>query len=74
MTGNGTTLTDFMQPAPAREESVPLGPAVITNYKLVVITVAEAFARNPERVALLLTSNGSEDRPATEWYLRRCLT
>jgi hypothetical protein len=46
---------------------------VITNYKLVVITVAEAFAKSPERTALLLTSNGSEEKPATEWYLRRCI-
>ena len=65
------TLNAFMQPNPAQEESVPIGPAVITNYKLVVITVNEAFAQNPDRAALLLTSNGSEDRPATEYYLRR---
>jgi hypothetical protein len=59
---------------PAQEQSVPIGPAVITNYKLVVITVNEAFAKNPERVALLLTSNGSEEKTATEYYLRRYLS
>lgn len=59
--------------SPARQESVPLNPPVITNYKLVVIMVEEAFAKNPDRTALLLDSNGTEDAPATEWYVRRPL-
>jgi len=67
------TLSDFMQPAPARQESVPLNPPVITNYKLVVILVDEAFAKNPDRTALLLDSNGTEEKPATEYYLKRVL-
>ncbi|DBA34915.1 TPA_asm: hypothetical protein vir524_00012 [Caudoviricetes sp. vir524] len=65
------TLFDFSRPDPAREESVPLGPVPIRNFPLVVITVEEAFAKDPERTALLLDSNGTEDKPATEWQLRR---
>ena len=68
------TLDAFTQPAPAREESVPLGPVPIRNFPLVRQLITEAFAKSPERTALLLTSNGSEGKPATEWYLRRCLT
>ena len=73
MTGE-TTIFDFVQPAPASEESVPLGPVPIRNFPLVRQLIREAFSKSPERTALLLTSNGSEEKPATEWYLRRCLT
>jgi len=62
------------EPDTDQEESVPLNPPVITNYKLVVIMVEAAFAKNPERVHLLLKSNGTEEVPATEYYLRRCLS
>jgi hypothetical protein len=65
---------DFMQPDPAREESVPLGPVPIRNFPLVRQLIQEAFEKDPERTALLLNSNGSEEKPATEWFVRRCLT
>ena len=79
------TLSDFcnddatLQPdrriaeqVPDQEESVPLNPPVITNYKLVVIMVEAAFSvKDPERVHLLLKSNGSMEKMATEYYLRR---
>ena len=64
------TLFDFSRPDPAREESVPIGESVIRNWPLVVMTVKEAFEKS-EKTVLLLTSNGREDRHATEWYLRR---
>lgn len=67
------TLFDFVQPNPAREESVPVGPIPIRNFPLVRQLIQEAFEKAPERTTLLLTSNGSEDRPATEWNLRRVL-
>lgn len=65
------TLSSFTHPAPSREESVPVGPVPIRNYPLVCQLVEEAFKKQPERTALLLTSNGSMDKPATEWGLRR---
>ena len=68
------TLFDFSRPDPAREESVPLGPVPIRNFPLVRQLIQEAFEKDPERTALLLTSNGSEEKPATEYYLRRCLS
>jgi len=66
-----TTLDDFTPRAPP-EHSVPLDPMrpAITNFPLVRMMVEEAFAKDP-RIALLLTSNGSLERPATEFYLRR---
>ena len=60
---------------PDQEESVPLNPPVITNYKLVVIIVTQAFdVKDPEKVHLLLKSNGSMEKPATEYYLRRVVS
>ena len=67
------TLADFSQPDPSREESVPLGPVPIRNFALVRQLIQEAFEKAPERTVLTLTSNGKEDRSATEWYLRRVL-
>jgi len=64
-------LSNFSQPDPAREESMPVGPVPIRNYPLVCQLVKEAFSKDPERTVLLLTSNGSMDKPATEWKLRR---
>ena len=64
------TLSDFMQPDPAREESVPVGPVPIRNYPLALMTARETVAKYG--VALLL-SNGTEDTPATEYYVRRPL-
>jgi hypothetical protein len=64
------TLSDFMQPDPAREESVPVGPVPIRNYPLARMTALETVQKYG--VALLL-SNGSEDKPATEYYVRRPL-
>jgi len=65
------TLADFTPRAPL-EHAVPLDPLrpAITNFQLVRILVEEAFAKDP-RAVLLLTSNGSLERPATEFYLRR---
>jgi len=68
------TLFDFVQPDPAREESVPLGPVPIRNFPLVRQLIQEAFEKDPERMALLLTSNGSEEKPATEWFIRRVIS
>ena len=65
------TLFDFSKPDPAREESVSIGPVPIRNFPLVRQLIQEAFAKEPERTALLLNSNGSEGKPATEYYLRR---
>jgi len=59
--------------APTKEHSAPLNPPAIRNYKLVVQMVEAAFAKKLKTV-LLLTSNGKEDRPATEWYLRRVIS
>jgi hypothetical protein len=59
-----------------QELSVPLNPSmpVIRNWPLVKIMIQGAFARQPERVALLLNSNGSPDKPATQWQLRRVVS
>lgn len=65
------TLNDFNQPDPQQEHAVPVGPNPIRNFALVRQLIQEAFKKDPERTALLLDSNGSEDRPATEWYLKR---
>ena len=67
------TLFDYSQPDPAREESVSIGPVPIRNFPLVRQLIQEAFEKAPERTRLLLTSNGSEEMPATEYYLRRVL-
>ena len=67
------TLFDYSQPDPSREESVPLGPVPIRNFPLVRQLIQEAFEKAPERTRLLLTSNGSEETQATEYYLRRVL-
>lgn len=67
------TLDDFARPDSQQEHSVPLGPDPIRNFALVRELVAQAFDKNPERTTLLLTSNGSEDRPATEYRLRRVI-
>jgi hypothetical protein len=72
------TLADFpnssetpnSSPDPAREESVPVGPVPIRNYPLARMTALETVQKYG--VALLL-SNGSEDKPATEYYVRRPL-
>jgi hypothetical protein len=60
---------------PAREESVPLNGTlpVIQNWKLVLLMIQEAFDKDT-RVKLLLTSNGTPDTPATQWYLRRVVS
>lgn len=60
---------------PSREESVPLNGTipVIRNWKLVLLMIQETFDKNA-RVALLLDSNGSEERMATEWRLRRVIS
>ncbi len=65
------TLADFTSRAPL-EHSIPLDPLrpVITNFQLVRIIVEEAFQKSQDMV-LLLTSNGSPDNPATEFYLKR---
>jgi hypothetical protein len=49
---------------------VPVGPVPIRNYPLARMTALETVAKYG--VALLL-SNGTEDTPATEWYVRRPL-
>lgn len=67
------TLSDFSQPDPTREESVPVGPVPIRNWPLVVLTVKDAMAKDPENTVLRLDSNGTEDKPATAWTLRRVL-
>ena len=64
------TLDQFTQPDPAREESVPVGPVPIRNYPLAKMTALETVAKYG---AALLLSNGTEDPPATEWYVRRPL-
>ena len=64
------TLSHFPQPDPAREESVPVGPVPIRNYPLARMTALETVAKYG---AALLLSNGTEDPPATEWYVRRPL-
>ena len=81
-----TTLSDFVPQDPCNdvqrcndpvcEESVLLDSStpVIRNWPLVVMMVQEAFAQRPERTALLLTSNGSQDQKATEWQLRRVIS
>ena len=81
-----TTLSDFVpqEPCndvqrcndPACEESVLLDAStpVIRNWPLVVMMVKEAFEKQPERTALLLTSNGSQDKHATQWWLRRVIS
>jgi hypothetical protein len=74
------TLLDFcndaatLQPNPAREESVPLGPVPIRNFALVRQLIEKAFEKNPGRTALVLTSNGSPEKKATEYFLRRVIT
>ena len=65
LSGNTRQLPD-----PAREESVPVGPVPIRNYPLAKMTALETVAKYG--VALLL-SNGTEDAPATEYYVRRPL-
>lgn len=67
------TLFDYAQPDPAREESVPLGPVPILNFPLVRQLIQEAFAKDPERTVLTLTSNGAIEKHATEWYVKRVL-
>lgn len=67
------TLNDFNQPDPQQEHSVPVGPVPIRNFARVRQLIQEAFKKDPERTTLLLTSNGSEDQPATEWYLKRVI-
>lgn len=87
MAGSTTTLSDFgpcparpvaIQAAdPRREESVLLDATrpAIRNFALVRQMVKEAFnCEHPEKVRLLLLSNGSEEKPATAWQLRRILT
>lgn len=69
------TLADFPGIAPVpMEHAVPLDAMrpVITNFPLVRMMVQEAFAKDPG-IVLFLDSNGSLERPATEWYLRRRL-
>lgn len=71
------TLDDFIpQEDPAHEESVPLNPLVpvIRNWPLVLMMIREAFVKQPERVQLLLDSNGSLDKHATQWQLRRVIS
>lgn len=66
------TLSDFPGSAPVMQHAVPLDATrpVLTNFQLVRLMVKEAFARDPGTI-LFLDSNGSLDRPATEFYLRR---
>ncbi|MDP3563812.1 MAG: hypothetical protein Q8R70_04920 [Methanoregula sp.] len=61
-------------PAPQPEHSVPLEAArpIYHNFTLVRQMIAEAFAKS-ERTVLLLTSNGGDEKSATEWYLRRVI-
>jgi len=70
-----TTLDQFVNssiiPNSCPVHTVKVGPDPIRNFALVRQLVAEAFSKDPERVALLLDSNGSMERPATEWRLRR---
>jgi hypothetical protein len=63
-------LDTFSQPDPAREESVPVGPVPIRNYPLARMTALETVAKYG---VALLWSNGTEDTPATEYYVRRPL-
>jgi hypothetical protein len=63
-------LDQFMQPDPAREESVPVGPVPIRNYPLAKMTALETVAKYG---VALLWSNGTEDRPADQWFVRRPL-
>jgi hypothetical protein len=85
---NPVTLYDFGGPAsavpvgirasdPHQERSVPLDATrpVIRNFALVRQMVKDAFnCENPGKVHLLLLSNGSEERPATLWQLRRIIS
>jgi|GEM_PF-1781802 len=75
------TLSNFPQPElsgnsrqlPApRTESVPLDATrpILRNFPLVWQLIQEAFTKS-DRTVLLLTSNGTEDKTATEYYLRR---
>lgn len=78
------TLADFMTsgpgpaPAPGREiheayqDTVPVGPNPIRNFPLARNTCLETREKYP-RQAVWLLSNGSPDRQATEWYVRRCV-
>lgn len=64
-------------PDPKQEHSVLLDATtpIIRNFALVRQMVKEAFqVEEPKKVHLLLLSNGSEDRPATLWQLRRILS
>lgn len=61
-------------PPPQPEHSVPLEASrpIYHNFTLVRQMIAETFSKS-ERTVLLLTSNGSEDAAATEYYLRRVI-
>ena len=65
LSGNTRQLPD-----PAREESVPVGPVPIRNYPLAKMTALETVAKYG---VALLWSNGTEDRPADQWFVRRPL-
>ena len=72
------TLSDFpnfsetpnSSPDPAREESAPVGPVPIRNFPLAKITALETVAKYG---VALLWSNGTEDRSADQWFVRRPL-
>ena len=53
-----------------REESVPVGPVPIRNYPLAKMTADQTVQKYG---VALLWSNGSEDRPADQWFVRRVL-
>lgn len=73
------TLDNFtnsapLQQDPAQEHSVPLDAnrPTILNFPLVRQMIAAAFEKS-DKVVLLLTSNGSPEKAATEYYLRRVI-
>ena len=66
-----TTLADFgtVPPEdPARPHTVTVSPTPIRNWPLAISTALECCGKYGHA---LLTSNGSEDRPATLWLVAR---
>jgi hypothetical protein len=53
-----------------RDRTVLVTPFPLTSWFRAITVASEALQRYP---AVWLTSNGSEDVPATEWMVRGCM-
>jgi hypothetical protein len=63
------TLDDFTQPDPDQEHSVRIGD-ICRNWRTAMMVALETVGKYGHAV---ITSNGSPEKPATHWEIRRCI-